>query len=392
VTQRGEDLKLNLELVQTSTLDAIWSKTYDRKISDLVDLQSEVARDVSERLRSKLTSEERREVARTNTASSEAQQLYLKGRFYWNKRSIENFERSEEYFQQAIDKDPGYALAYSGLADTYSLKPYYGNFAPKEYFPKARKAIEKALELDPDLAEAYASLGQLSAFEYDFAAAERAYKKAIELNPKYAGAHQWYSETLMYMGRMGEAEKEIDLALELEPLSQIINHAKGYYLEASDRTDEAIARGEKTAEMFPTFAMTHGNLSREYAAKGEFEKAAEHSFKELELYNVDPEQIRKVRAAFEKDGWKGLCTARLEMELNARKSILDKDSSAFAISSNVAWAYAALKEKEKTLEYLNLAFEQREPQLVDIAIDSSFDFLKGDPGFEELKKKIGLAN
>lgn len=390
VVQRGDGLKLNLELVDTKTLDAIWSKSYDRRINELVDVQSEIARNVSLRLRSKLTGEEQREVASTRAANSDAQQLYLKGRFHWNKRNIADFERADDYFLQAVEKDPGYALAYTGLADTYSLKPYFGNFRPKEYFPKARQAVQKALELNPELPEAYASLGQLSSFEYDFAEADRAYKKAIELNPKFAGARQWYSETLMYVGKFEEAQKEIDIALELEPLSMIINHAKGYFLEAADRIDEAIAQGEKTVELFPTFALTHGNLSKQYAAKGNYEKAAEHNFRELELAGVDPDQIRKIKAAYEEDGWKGLWTARLEMELSARKSILDKDELAYASYSYVAWAYAALEDKEKTLEYLNLAFEQGEPAMVDITSDLSFDFLKGDPRFEELIKKVGL--
>jgi len=390
VVQRGDGLKLNLELVDAYTQDAIWSKSYDRKMYDLVDVQSEIARNVSLRLRSKLTGEEQQEVAKRGTTNSEAQQLYLKGRFYWNKRNIADFERAEDYFLQAVEKDPGYALAYTGLADTYSLKPYFGNFRPNEYFPKARQAVEKALELNPELAEAYASLCQLSSFQYDFAAAEQACKKAIELNPKFAGAHQWYSETLMYVGKFEEAQKEINIALELEPLSMIINHAKGYFLEAADRIDEAIAQGEKTVELFPTFAMTHGNLSRQYAAKGNYEKAAEHHFREMELANVEPEQIQRAKAAYKKDGWTGLLTARVEIELGIRNRILDRDKSAFAASSWVVWAYAALKDKEKTIEYLNLAYEQGEPSLVDITNDPSFDFLKGDPRFEELIKKVGF--
>ncbi|MGD9588519.1 MAG: tetratricopeptide repeat protein [Pyrinomonadaceae bacterium] len=390
VVQRGDALKLNLELVDANTLDAIWSKSYDRKMNELVDVQSEIARNVSLRLRSRLTGEEQQEVAGTGTRNSEAQQLYLKGRFYWNKRNIADFERAEDHFRRAIEKDPAYALAYTGLADTFSLKPYFGNFRPKEYFPKARQAVEKALELNPELPEAYASLGQLSSFEYDFSGADRAYKKAIELDPKFAGAHQWYAENLAYMGRYEEALKEIDIALELEPLSLIINHSKGFILEETDRTDEAIAQGEKTVELFPTFAMTHSNLSRQYAAKGNYEKAAEHNFRELELAGIDPEQIRRIKAAYEKDGWKGLWTARLEMELATRKSILDKDPSAFAWCNYIAWAYAALKDKEKTLEYLNLSYEQREPAMVDIRTDLSFDFLKGDPRFEELIEKVGF--
>ena len=195
VTQRGDDLKLSLELVDTKTLNAIWSETYDRKMSDLVSLQSEIAKNVSDKLRLKLTANEQKQIAKTYTANSEAQQLYLKGRFHWNKRKSENLEKAEQYFKQAIEKDPNYALAYSGLADTYALFPIYGDLRPKEYFPRAKQAAQKALALDDDLAEAHASLANvLHTYEYDWANAEKEYKRALEINPNYASAHHWYGE------------------------------------------------------------------------------------------------------------------------------------------------------------------------------------------------------
>ncbi|MDH3492150.1 MAG: protein kinase [Acidobacteriota bacterium] len=390
VTQRGEDLKLSLELVDTKTLAAIWSETYDRKMNDLVSLQSEIARDVSDKLRLKLTATDQEKVAKTDTTNSEAQQFYLKGRFYWNKRSVEGFEKAEDFFKHAIEKDPTYALAYSGLADTYSLKPYYGNFRPREYFPKAKQAALKALELGPTLAEAYASLGQLLSFQYDFDGADRALKKAIELNPNYATAHQWYAENLMYLGKTEESLKEMDIALKLDPLSPIINHGKSYVLECADRYDEAIAQAEKTIELFPELEKTRGNLSRQYFAKGNYDKAAEPIFVQLKLLNVDPEDIRTFKAAYENDGWKGFWNARLEDELNKRKKILQKDKTAYTEFLTLAYVYAALGEKDKTLEYLNKAYEQREPGLVDIRTIYYYDFLKDEPEFKGLVKKVGF--
>jgi serine/threonine-protein kinase len=390
VTQRGEDLKLSLELVDTKTLAAIWSETYDRKMNDLVSLQSEIARDVSDKLRLKLTTAAQEKVAKTDTTNSEAQQFYLKGRFYWNKRSVEGFEKAEDYFKQAIEKDPAYALAYSGLADTYSLLPYYGNFRPREYFPKAKQAALKALELGPDLAEAYASLGGIYTYQYDFDGADRALKKAIELNPNYATAHQWYAENLMYMGKTEESLKEIDIALKLDPLSPIINHSKSWVLECADRYDEAIAQAEKTIELFPELQKTRGNLSRLYFVKGKYDEAAEQIFVWSKLLNADPEDIRTFKAAYEKDGWKGYWKARLENELNKRKNILQKDKTAFTEFFTLAYVYAALGEKDKTLEYLNKAHEQREPGLIDVRFAYYYDFLKDEPEFKELVKKIGF--
>lgn len=184
VSQRGDDLKLSLELVNTETQDVIWSQQYNRKQSDLVSLQSEIAKTVSDKLRLKLTATEQERVSKTNTTSSEAQQLYLKGRFHWNKRNTDDFQKAREYFQQAIAADPKYALAYAGLADTLALMPYYGAYRPSEYMPLAKQAAQKALEIDPDSAEAHASLGQiLTNYDYDLKGAEGELKKAIELDP-----------------------------------------------------------------------------------------------------------------------------------------------------------------------------------------------------------------
>ena len=185
VSQRGDDLKLSLELVNTETQDVIWSEQYNRKQSDLVSLQSEIAKTVSDKLRSKLTATEQERVSKTNTTSSEAQQLYLKGRFHWNKRNTEDFKKAREYFQQAIAADPNYALAHTGLADTLALMPYYGNFRPSEYMPLAKQSAQKALEIDPNLAEAHASLGQiLTNYDYDFKGAERELKKSNRTRPE----------------------------------------------------------------------------------------------------------------------------------------------------------------------------------------------------------------
>ena len=261
VSQRGDDLKLSLELVNTETQDVIWSEQYNRKQSDLVSLQSEIAKTVSDKLRSKLTATEQERVSKTNTTSSEAQQLYLKGRFHWNKRNTDDFQKAREYFQQAIAADPNYALAHTGLADTLALMPYYGNFRPSEYMPLAKQAAQKALEIEPNLAEAHASFGQiLLNYDYDFKGAERELKKAIELDPKYSSAYQWLSEVYHYQGKGDQALSEINKALELDPLALVINNQKGRVLNFNGKRDEAVAQFKKTIELFPDSVMARNNL------------------------------------------------------------------------------------------------------------------------------------
>jgi len=224
VVQRGDQLKLSLELVEVTTENAIWSQQYNRSQSDLVSLQSEIARDVSSKLKAKLSSADAASVEKNHTTNPEAYRLYLQGRFHWNKRDTKEFEKAIVFFKQAIENDPKYSLAYSGLADTLVLFPNYGNFRTKDYLPQAKEAALKALELDPDLAEAHSSLGQILFYwDYDWAGAEREHKRAIELNPKYPTAHQWYAELLSAAGRHDEAIKEISNALELDPVSMIIN-------------------------------------------------------------------------------------------------------------------------------------------------------------------------
>ena len=223
VVKRGDDLTLYVELVNTTTENVLWKAEYNRSMANLVSLQSEIARDVSNKLKTKLSGADEQKVAKNYTENAEAYQLYLKGRYHWNKRTGADIRKSVEYFQQAIDKDPTYALAYAALAEAYILIPNYTKDSPHDAMPKARAAAMKALEIDETLAEAHNALADVL-YEYDwkFAEGEREFKRAIELNPNYATAHHWYSEYLLTMGRNEEAIAEIKRAQELDPLS--FNH------------------------------------------------------------------------------------------------------------------------------------------------------------------------
>jgi TolB-like protein len=392
VSQRGDDLKLSLELVNTETQDVIWSEQYNRKQSDLVSLQSEIAKTVSDKLRSKLTATEQEQVSKTNTTSSEAQQLYLKGRFHWNKRSTEDFQKAREYFQQAIAADPRYALAYAGLADTLALMPYYGAFRPSEYMPLAKQAAQKALEIDPNLAEAHASLGQiLTNYDYDLKGAERELKRAIELNPKYPSAYQWLAEVYHFSGNGDHALSEINKAIELDPLSMVINNQKGRVIELGGKRDEAIAQFKKTIELFPDAPGPRNNLADVYEAKGMYSEAIEHRLIQIKLlFGVSPENIKDLQLAFEKDGYKGFVQKQIDIQLDSQRSSLEKDKNAYLPAFRVAESYARLQDKDKAFEYLNKAYDQREPQIAELKIRLPFVFLRDDPRFKELVRKVGF--
>ncbi|MBP7415513.1 MAG: tetratricopeptide repeat protein [Pyrinomonadaceae bacterium] len=392
VSQRGDDLKLSLELVNTETQDVIWSEQYNRKQSDLVSLQSEIAKTVSDKLRSKLTATEQERVSKTNTTSSEAQQLYLKGRFHWNKRNTSDFQKAREYFQQAIAADPRYALAYAGLSDTLALMPYYGAFRPSEYMPLAKQAAQKALEIDPNSAEAHASLGQiLTNYDYDLKGAERELKRAIELNPKYPSAYQWLAEVYHFSGNGDQALSEINKAIELDPLSMVINNQKGRVIDFGGKRDEAIAQFKKTIELFQDAPSPRNNLADVYEAKGMYSEAVEQRLIQIKLlFGVSPENIKNLQLAFEKDGYKGFVQKQIDIQLDSQRSLLEKDKNAYLPAFRIAETYARLQDKDKAFEYLNKAYDQREPQIAELKIRLPFVFLRDDPRFKELVRKVGI--
>lgn len=392
VSQRGDDLKLSLELVNTETQNVIWSEQYNRKQSDLVALQSEIAKTVSDKLRSKLTAAEQERVIKTNTTSSEAQQLYLKGRFHWNKRNTDDFQKARDYFQQAIAADSKYALAYTGLADTLALMPYYGSFRPSEYMSLAKQAAQKALEIDPNLAEAHASLGQiLTNYDYDLKGAEKELKRAIELNPKYPSAYQWLAEVYHFSGNGDQALSEINKAIEFDPLSMVINNQKGRVIDFGGKRDEAIAQFKKTSELFPDAASPRNNLADVYEAKGMHPEAVEQRLIQIKLlFGVSAESIRDLQLAFEKDGYKGFLQKQIDIQLDNQRSSLEKDNNAYLPAFRIAEAYARLGDKDRAFEYLNKAYDQREPQIAELKIRLPFSSLRDDPRFKELVRKVGI--
>ena len=257
VQRAADHVRVSVQLVNAQSDPHLWAETYDRSLTDIFAVESEIAKMIADTLRAKLTGSEQHAIALRPTESTEAHQLYLKGRYFWNKRTAGDFKTAMGYFQQAIDKDPPFALAYAGLADTYVLMPGYAASSPKESLPKAKTAAQKALELDNTLAEAHASLGQaLLAYDFDFAEASHEFQRAIELNPNYATGHQWYAESVLTpLGRFSDAIAEINRALQLDPLSVVINADVGGVLFNARKYDEAIQQLRKTLEMDPGFLL-----------------------------------------------------------------------------------------------------------------------------------------
>src|SRR6266542_4164241 len=383
VVQRGDQLTLSLELIDAQTENVIWSDQYNRRQSDLTTLQSEIARDVSSKLKVKLSGADERKMVKSYTTNAEAYKLYLQGRFYWNKREEKDFRKAVEYYNQAIALDQNYALAYAGLADSYALLSSFGFMPPAEAIPKANEFAHRALSLDDTLAGPHNTLAyDLLQYDHDFAGAEREFKRAIELDPNYATAHQWYGEMLVDAGRFDEAFVEIRRALEIEPLALPINWDYGRFLYMARRYDESLAQHQKTIELDPGFARAHRTLAEVYRVKKDYANAVEERAKFFDLVG-QPQNAALIRATFAKEGWLGF--ARL---VTAENSPLRDSNNNWV----VAKAYVDLGEKDKAFAELNKAYENRLSSLLWLKVEPQVDPLHDDPRFQQLLKRVGFPD
>jgi tetratricopeptide (TPR) repeat protein len=329
-----------------------------------------------------LSGSEQNAIAAKPTENTEAYQLYLRGRFFWNKRTGQNLNKAADYFSQAIAADPNYALAYVGLADAYVLMPFYGAGAPQDCYPKAKAAAEKALELDNSLAEAHTSMAQVFCYHLELHPAVREFERAIELNPNYPTAHQWYgSSALTALGQFDKAIAEVKRAIELDPLSLVINTDLGNTLYRARRYGDAIAQMRKTLEMDPGFYYAHWNLGSALAAKGALGPAIEEYQKARSL-NDDPSMLGLLGRALAVSGNRTDAMKILE-QLNT----ISKERYVSAYS--FALVHLGLGDKDEALRYLEKAYEDRAGELLRyIRVDPLLDPLRGDPRFEALVQKI----
>ena len=386
VTSRGDSIEVSAELIDVRDNTAIWEHHYSGKGADIVSLQMQIAGDIAGKLRSKLSSSEKQQVTRQGTQNPEAYDLYLKGRYAWNNRTYDELEKAISYFNQAIANDPGYALAYSGLADVYNVLPNYGG-NQNEDFPKSNGAARKALELDPTLAHPHAVLGSNEMqYDWDFASGEAQFKKSFELDPNDATARQWYADDIaMIGGREAEAIAEVDRALELEPLSPVISRVAASVRVWERRFDEAIAICTKLANNDPAFAIAHDCLAQAYWGKHMYPQVIDEwkTRGELSGFPADAESAATMEQGFRSAGWKGAVAKLTEYREAQRKNGY---FSAFDIAS----FYADLGDKEQAFHWLNIAYQEHDWLLISLKTNFRLDPIRSDPRFAELVRKVGL--
>jgi serine/threonine protein kinase/tetratricopeptide (TPR) repeat protein len=379
MNQRGDELSISVELVNTLDSSRIWGNQYKKKVSEVFDFQKEISNSIAENLRLKLTGEELKRIGKRYTESPEAYQAYVRGRFFWNKRTEEGLKTAIGYFEQAVEKDPNYALAYAGLADAYCILPQYSSFPQKEAFEKATPAAAKALELDDTIAEAHTAFANIHVFwDWDWEGARKEFQRAIELNPSYATAHHWYAFLLMFLGQFDESIEQITQAQELDPLSLIINANMGFMRYYARRYDEAIGYYRKAIEMDPNFNEIHWYLGMGYCQKKLYEEA-----------------IQELQRAVALSGW-----PKHQGSLGYAYVLAGKKDEAVKIVDDLkrkgqdkyyaAIVYAALGDKDRAFECLEKSYKERSDDIPYVKIEPALDSLHSDPRFKALLKKINL--
>ena len=383
VQKVNDEVHINVQLIKAANESHLWAEVYDRKLTDIFAVESEIAKTVADTLQAKLTGSEQRVIGSRPTENTEAHQFYLKGRFFWNKRTGNDLKKSIDYFEQAIAADPNYALGYAGVADAYVFLPGYTAGAPRDCYPKAMAAAKKALELDNTLAEAHTTLAlALWYYDFDFTQANREFQRAIELNPNYATGHQQYgNNTLSALGRFDDAIAEGKRAVELDPLSLVINADLGVNYYYACRYDEAIAQERKTLEMNPGYYFAYLNLGQALEMKGGRD-AAIAEYQKARALNDDPSVLGLLAHAY------GLSGNKMEAE-----KILDQlkalSKARYVSAYSFALAYLGLGNKEEALSRLEQSYQDRAGADIGwIRVDHLLDPLHGDPRFESLAEKI----
>ena len=381
-------LIIKTELIDVADGSQLWGAEYNNSVSDILSVQDEISRSISSKLQLRLTGADEEKLAKRYTTDAEAYELYLKGRYFWNKRGEAGLRNGIKYFQEAEQKDPNYALAYSGLADSYALLCDIGVVAPSTQMPQAKAAAQKALDIDPTLAEGHTSRGFIKlAYDWDWLGAEADLKRGLELNPKYPTAHQWYASYLVQMGKFDRAKEEIEQAQQLDPLSPIISSNAGLYSYFEHRYDDAIVQYQKTLEIDPTFWVAHHYLGLAYAKKGLSEQAIDEL--RNSLHSPGPGPLKEGAVEDEPEiaaslGYAyGLAGKRAEAEaiLNRLRALAQQR---YVSGLYFAIVYTGLGDKNRAIEYLNKAFVDRHPGLVLIRVDPIFDNLRSDKRFQEL--------
>jgi serine/threonine protein kinase/Tfp pilus assembly protein PilF len=385
VQKSGDDIRVNAQLINVEDGFHLWAETYDRKLKNVFEIQSDLAENIAAALKAKLSTEEKQGLEKKPSQDIEAYNIYLKGRYFWNLRTKEGFQKSLEYFQKAVEKDPTFALAYSGIADYFNLLGYYDLLPSREAFPKAKKAAEKALEMDETLAEAHTSLGWVKIlFEWDWPGAKRSFKRAIELNPGYATAHHWYASFFMAVGRFGESIAEARRAQELDPVSLALSCSIGGIFMMARRYDEAIEELHKSIKFDPNSYIPHWYLIYCYTMKGMYDDAIAEAQRAFELSDRRPIMIVLLGQAYALSGREGEARRVLS-------EIIELSKQTYISPQGIAIIYTGLGEKDKAFEFLERAYEERDHWMYSLKVTPWLDSLRSDPRFTALLERMDLA-
>jgi TolB-like protein/Flp pilus assembly protein TadD len=384
VLRSGDQVRITAQLIEASTDKHLWSQSYEGELRETLALQSRVASAIADQIRINLTPQEQAALKNVKVVNPEAYESYLKGRYFWNKRTAEGLKAALAYFKQAIEEDPKYAPAYSGLADTYALLGdwQYAVMTPKQAFPEAKAAALKALELDSTLGEAHNSLAfVLEGFDWDFDAADKEFRRAIELNPGYATAHHWYAWHLSLLGRFDEAIAEMKKAQNLDPLSLIINADLAELLVLAHHYGESIAQSRKTIEMDPNFALAHNQLAQAYLQEHMYEEAITELKKAVQLSGDSPTCMANLARAYVASG------KRSEAE-KLLGDLKRRSNPAYSNAPEIAIIYVSLGDTDQAMTWLEKGYEERFNP--GVLLRPGFDPLRPDSRFQNLVHRIGL--
>jgi len=373
---------VNVQLIKAANDSHLWADTFDRKLTDIFAVETEIAKTVADTLQAKLTGSEKQAIAVKPTENPEAHELYLKARFFWNKRTSSDLKTAIQYFKQAIEKDPGYALAYAGLADAYAILTAYAAAPVSESLPRAELAAKKALELDDSLAEAHTSLGLLLFYNLDFQGSTKEFERAIALDPNYATAHHWYGlGPLRCIGNFDKAIAELNRALRLDPLSLIINADLGVGLMTARRYDESIVQLRKTVEMDPYFYYAYLHLGKALQLNGQLDQAMAE-YKKAAALNDDPLVLGLLAQGYAKLGQRDEALKTLEQ-------LQQIATQRYVWNYTFALVHIALGENDKAIDFLERDYrDHADYEIALIKVDPMLDPLRGDSRFEALVSKV----
>lgn len=385
VIQQGDTLTIQTDLVSVADGSELWGAQYKRKAADLLSVQEDISKEIYGNLRPRLTGQEAHELSKQYTENPEAYQLYLQGLYYWNKRTEAGFTKAIDYFNQAVDRDPNYALAFAGLADAYNFLGASGYVAPIEMQQKAKSAAMQALKIDDTLPAAHISLALVrEAYDWNWLSAETEFKRALQLDPNSATAHLWYGDFLMRLGRLEEAKRELKKAQELDPLSLPINTSVGLQLYFARQYEDAIQQLKKTLDLDPNFVPAQRALESAYAQSGMYREAVGERQRVLTL-SGNPDLAAAVGEDYLKSGYTGVLQSSLE-------GLKEVSKQRYVSSYNIAQIHARLKERDQSAAWLEQAFSERDSQLTYLKVEPAFDDIRSDPRVHQLLQRLGMPD